>query len=283
MHAIIRGVEVEDQLAGRHAERSDELVGQNLMQPPGGGAIRAVFQSAERGTRSQWFDLLDGRLPDRVQPQGVVIVEVFVAVAQAVDALAQQRMLGMFNQRRVARIGQHLRHRPGQTQAAIQLAQQRQPAVTGHVTTGKTGGYQSLFYGWKFEKLWVTNCPRRSGGLRVHFTPIDIGAQPSLRLFNVKFSSYKSSSTGRGRRRAGDSLAQAVRRLGFSFQFNLRQGAASLADVRSLVQTVSERGFLCWHEVERGAALSVPALAAAWAARSSAKLKLQRGKLPGRE
>src|ERR1019366_7297620 len=89
--------------------------------------------------------------------------------------------------------------------------------------------------------------------------------------------------TGRGRRRAGDSLAQAVRRLGCSFQFNLRLGAASLADVRALVQAVSERGFLCWHEVERGAALSVPALAAAWAARSSAKLKLQRGKLPGRE
>ena len=94
---------------------------------------------------------------------------------------------------------------------------------------------------------------------------------------------YKSSSTGRGRRRAGDSLAPAVRRLGCSFQFNLRLGAASLADVRALVQAVSERGFLCWHEVERGAALSVPALAAAWAARSSAKLKLQRGKLPGRE
>src|ERR1017187_2570025 len=81
----------------------------------------------------------------------------------------------------------------------------------------------------------------------------------------------------------GDSLAQAVRRLGFSFQFNLRQGAASLADVRALVQAVSERGFLCWRDVERNAALSVPALAAAWAARPSAKLPLQRGKLPGRE
>ena len=81
----------------------------------------------------------------------------------------------------------------------------------------------------------------------------------------------------------GDSLAQAVRRLGFSFQFNLRQGAASLASVRQLVQAVSERGFLCWRDVERGAALSVRALAAAWAARPSAELPLQRGKLPGRE
>jgi hypothetical protein len=94
---------------------------------------------------------------------------------------------------------------------------------------------------------------------------------------------YKASGIGRGRRRAGDALSQAVRRLGFSFQFNLRQGAASLADVRALVQAVSEHGFICWHAVERNAALSVPALAAAWAARPSAKLKLQRGKIQGRE
>ena len=36
------------------------------------------------------------------------IVEVFATVAQAADALAQERLLRMFNQRRIARIGQHL-------------------------------------------------------------------------------------------------------------------------------------------------------------------------------
>ena len=78
------------------------------MQRPGGGAIRAVFQLAERGTGSRRLDLLDGHLPRRVLPQGVGIVEVFATVAQAADALAQERLLRMFNQRRIARIGQHL-------------------------------------------------------------------------------------------------------------------------------------------------------------------------------
>jgi hypothetical protein len=188
MHAIIGGVKVEDQLGGRRAERGDELVHQNPVQRPGGGAIGAVFQPAQRRTRSQRFDLLDGRLPDWVQPQSVVVVEVFVTVAQAVDALAQQRMLGVFDQRQVARIGQRLRHRLGETQSAIQLAQEWQPAVAGHVAAGKTAGDAPFFYGWKLEQLRVTNCACHSGGLRIHFTPIDIGAQPALRLFGVNFS-----------------------------------------------------------------------------------------------
>ena len=65
MHAIIRRVQVEDQLGGWRAERSGELIHENPVQRPGGGAIRAVFQTAERGAGSQRFDLFDGRLPDR--------------------------------------------------------------------------------------------------------------------------------------------------------------------------------------------------------------------------
>ena len=94
MHPIIRGVEIEDQLGGRRAERRDELIHQNPVQRPGGGAIRAVLQAAECRTRSQRLDLFDRRLPDRIQPQGVVIVEVFVTVTQAVDALTQAATAG---------------------------------------------------------------------------------------------------------------------------------------------------------------------------------------------
>jgi hypothetical protein len=86
------------QLGGRRGKRSDELVHQHPVQSPGGGAIRPVLQPAKRGTRSQRLELFDGRLPGRVPPQGVVIVEVFVPMAQAVDALAQQRLLRVFNQ-----------------------------------------------------------------------------------------------------------------------------------------------------------------------------------------
>ena len=48
MRAIIGGVEVQDQLGGRRVERSHELVHQNPVQRPGGGAIGAVLQAAER-------------------------------------------------------------------------------------------------------------------------------------------------------------------------------------------------------------------------------------------
>lgn len=92
------------------------------------------------------------------------IVEVFATVAQAADALAQERLLRMFNQRRIARIGQHLGDGLGQSQPAIPLAQQRQPAVAGHVAAGKAGGDRALFYGWKLKQFRVTNCARRNGG-----------------------------------------------------------------------------------------------------------------------
>jgi integrase len=45
-HPIIRAVEVEDQLGGRRAARGDELIHQNPLQRPGGGAIRAFFHES---------------------------------------------------------------------------------------------------------------------------------------------------------------------------------------------------------------------------------------------
>jgi len=65
-------------------------------------------------------------------------------------------MLGVFNQRRVARIGQHLgdglvkpsRRSVGATMAA---------AVTGHVATRKTRG-PGAFYGRKTEEFRGANC-----------------------------------------------------------------------------------------------------------------------------
>src|ERR1035441_6362242 len=83
-------------------------------------------------------------------------------------------MLEVFNQRRVAWIGQHSRDGLGRSQPALHLAQQRQAAVTGHVTAGKAGGGASLLYGWEWEQFRVTNCARRSGRLRFHSTPTDI-------------------------------------------------------------------------------------------------------------
>ena len=93
----------------------------------------------------------------------------------------------MFDEGRVARIGQDLGQRLGQAQPTIQLAQERQTAIAGHVAARKAGGKNALFYGWKVEEFGVTNCARRSGGFRIHFNPIDIGPRSPLRLFSMKF------------------------------------------------------------------------------------------------
>jgi hypothetical protein len=122
MHAIVRGVEVQDQFGRRDTKRGDELVHKNPVHRPGSGAVGPVLQPAERGTGSQRFDLLDGGLPDRIVTERVVIIQVFVAVAQAVEALAQERKLGVFDEGRGARIGQDLGQRFGQAEPTIQLA-----------------------------------------------------------------------------------------------------------------------------------------------------------------
>jgi hypothetical protein len=79
-----------------------------------------------------------------------------------------------------------LGQRPGQTDAAIGLAQQRDAAIAGHLPAGETRLDGALFYGWKVEELRVTNCLRRSGVFRIHFNPIDIGSRTPLRPFSRK-------------------------------------------------------------------------------------------------
>jgi len=94
---------------------------------------------------------------------------------------------------------------------------------------------------------------------------------------------FKARGSGRSATRAGDALGQAVRRLGFGFQFNLRAGAGSLVGVRSLVQVVSPRGFRVWQEVEPLPVSSVGAMVRGWAFRPSASLPVHRGGMSARE
>lgn len=101
----------------------------------------------------------------------------------------------------------------------------------------------------------------------------------------AKLAGFKSSGAGRGAMRAGDALAKAGRRLGFAFQFNLRQGgrgdAVTVFERVTFTTGAGNVAVLC--PVERSGGVPVAALVRSWSFAPSAGLPVQRGKLAGRE
>ena len=69
------------------------------------------------------------RLQRQIVAQLVVIVEIFVALAQSEHPLPQQLLRGVLHQTRVARIRQRLRHRLQQSESSLDLAQQQQSTI----------------------------------------------------------------------------------------------------------------------------------------------------------
>ena len=65
----------------------------------------------------------------------VVVVEIFIAQRQAVDALRQQFRQGMLDEALIAPVAEARGETARQTQAGIDLAQQRRPAVVGERAT----------------------------------------------------------------------------------------------------------------------------------------------------
>lgn len=62
VYGIVGGIEVKDQPLRGTTVRGDELLDQDLVQPPGGGPVGAVLPAAQRRGAGQWAVALDGRL-----------------------------------------------------------------------------------------------------------------------------------------------------------------------------------------------------------------------------
>ena len=90
MNGVIGRIEVQNQAFGWTAERGDELIDQDFMQAPGRRSIRAILPTAQRRGAGQFCAALDGCLQGRVFPQCLVVIEIFVAQGQTIQALAQQ-------------------------------------------------------------------------------------------------------------------------------------------------------------------------------------------------
>lgn len=131
MHRIVGGIEVQDQFLWRLGQRGDELLDQHAMQIDHRLAVGARFEAAQGRARravlvrGRLAALVQRRLQRRVQAQLIVVVQVFVALAQPEHPLPQQLLGRMHDQVRIARIRQHLRRRLEQTQLAFRLSQQQ--------------------------------------------------------------------------------------------------------------------------------------------------------------
>ena len=130
----------------------DELLQEDLMDCPRRLVLGAIFQAAERGTAGQFAITVHRRLPQQVIAQGGVVIQIFVARCQAVDALAQEIDLAMGDQSGVARIGQRSIYCTGETESPVSLPQKHQPAVATHIATAKICFDFAAIEAWKIQK-----------------------------------------------------------------------------------------------------------------------------------
>jgi hypothetical protein len=98
-----------------------------------------------------------------------VIVQVFIAQRQPVDALRQHRFYSVLDALRIAAIGETRRHPPQQFDLAIRFAQQQSPAVSRYLAGGKPGFHSARKMGCKRERFLVTRCHQK-GRLRTAIT-----------------------------------------------------------------------------------------------------------------
>ena len=85
-----------------------------------------------------------------------MVIEIFVARGETVDALPQEIDLRMGDQIRVARIGQRRIQCAGQPEAPIGLAQEHHPAVAGNLASLETRLDFAPIKAWKSKQFVVT-------------------------------------------------------------------------------------------------------------------------------
>ena len=144
---IIRGIEVQDQLRRRRGVRGNEVLHQHFghrHQHRPGDAVLQPAQGWRAGQGQVFSDApLGGQLHQRVFPQTLMVVQVFIAQRDAVDSLAEHRQLLVHDQVLVTGIGNDNIQLRRQTQPPVGLPQQQCPRVTGQAPAVKSSLYAS--------------------------------------------------------------------------------------------------------------------------------------------
>ena len=183
VQGVVGGIQVGDEHRRRRGVGTEEEVhepaldglgpGDDLLVAAGGAGVGGrQFQAVEGTLAGQGLALVPGAQPvlaggvgladegreQGVAAQGVLVVEVFVAQGQAVDALADELQDGVFEGVGVAVVGEAggaLAQRAGE---ALRLAPEQGTAVGGDGAAVEPGDDVALTQGLKREGGCVTRC-----------------------------------------------------------------------------------------------------------------------------
>ena len=139
VHRVVGRVEVQDELLGRTSKRGDEPCDEHLVNRPRPRGPGPVLEPAKRRGARKRPELFARRLHHRVVSKLAVVVEVLVSQRHPMHSLAQHRRDPVAHLAALARIGERARDRRGQSEPAVDLAQQQCPAIGGNPIIAKMG------------------------------------------------------------------------------------------------------------------------------------------------
>ena len=177
MDRIVRGIEIEDQPAGRGLsglnEKADEqpfhglFVHTDFMVAVSSRLWR-MLQPVERGLAREHraigaagFELARDEAQYRIVAQGIVIVEVLVAKRNAVDALGYECFEPVLDILLAAGVAETGRSLPGEPDGAVRLPQQQRTRIRGDRPAIERGCDFAASQAFKFQLARVTLCWHR--------------------------------------------------------------------------------------------------------------------------
>ena len=102
-------------------------------------AVGALFESAEGWAGGERGVAMDCGLPEEIVAQGVVGVEILVALGESEDALTQELLLRVGDEGRMSVIGERPTEILDQAEAFFELTQEDQTTVAGDVAPFERG------------------------------------------------------------------------------------------------------------------------------------------------
>ena len=226
------------------------------MVAPDQGITRGrEFHPVQRALARQWLRqiALAGQHPEqRIVAQLLVIVQVFVAQRQSVNALRQHLVEVMLDPRGVARVGETARHAPEQVDLAISLAQQQPAAVGGQPAALEPPHHPPRKMRFKWELRLVTLCHEKGRLLRTFTTSRTTQLSSKKRPFSIP-NPHDLSILGE---KSG--LAALQEGVGFALPANCGGGAMAGID-KSIVGEWEEFALKRAHDVVKRAAPEVRA------------------------
>ena len=131
-----------------------------------------VFEPVQSALPRQWGTVLPMSLElagkqgqNRVVPQLVVVVEVFVSQGDAHDALPHQRPDRVFRETGIAVVGEAIRHPVQESDRPVDLAKQQHSGVRRDRSAVERGRYPAALAPLKYEGKRLTLCRYRSSGV----------------------------------------------------------------------------------------------------------------------